>query len=368
MPAYYSVGNRLLTEEMLVDRRSTIVAKVLGDDAARARLPDLTPAWLKKADGPAVLAVGGGEADFKPTGVGRPLAIWIASAYAGNLGGSFFRAPNVLVSSAVKSWVTPGAQPRALNILKAGIGRNQQIGQPSAMEEGTPLVFYSPAAIDRNFALTVEMAFDNVNEDLLKGVGRVFGAAGGLPVFASASPYLLAASALFNIGGALGNRLFDSKAEFSGTEQIQLVLEGGNGFAGYVVLTRTPLEASDLEQNAVQSSGRLMSKDGKPYSGDVPHVVVAMNGRPEPSFEKFSGAAVGAALLEKFYNIRTDGQTDASMMIDALNLYNDFRFRKEAADLDKAIGAATTDDERQAIQRRRDALIKNIKTDLFRPS
>lgn len=176
MPAYYSVGSRLLTEEMFNDRKSSVVTKILSDaDAGRPKLPDLTPPALKtKGPGTAVLG-NNPEVDFVPTAVGKPLAIWITSAHAGHLAGSFWRgARSVLVSSAVRSWVTPDAQPRALNILKSRVEKGQPIGLPAATEQGTPLVFYSPAMVDRRLTLTIEFAFDDVDEELFKGVGEIF--------------------------------------------------------------------------------------------------------------------------------------------------------------------------------------------------
>jgi len=368
MPAYYSVGSRLLTEEMFNDRKSSVVTKILSDaDAGRPKLPDLTPPALKtKGPGTAVLG-NNPEVDFVPTAVGKPLAIWITSAHAGHLAGSFWRgARSVLVSSAVRSWVTPDAQPRALNILKSRVEKGQPIGLPAATEQGTPLVFYSPAMVDRRLTLTIEFAFDDVDEELFKGVGEIFQAAGGLPVFASASPYLLAASSLFKIGGALGNRLFDSSAEFQATEQIQLALDGESGFSGYVLMTNSTLEASELQKSYSWNAGKLFDKDGNPYQGEVPHVVVAVDGRADTSFEKFSASAVGAALMQKFYNVREDGQTDASTLINALKLYNDFKYGNEATHLQKAISMAS-ENEKSALQLRYDAIVKNIQTEIFKP-
>jgi hypothetical protein len=228
-------------------------------------------------------------------------------------------------------------------------------------------VFYSPAAIDRRLTLTIEFAFDDVDEGLFQTLSSIFSAAGGLPVFASASPYLLAASALFKIGGALGNRLFDNRAEFTATEQISLALEDGRGFAGYIVLTRAPLEGTELKTGySVSNEGVLVDKDGKPYTGSVPHAIVALDGRADRSFEKFSASAVTASLLQKFYNVREDGSTDAKLLVDALTLYNDFRYSREAGELKAALGSAQGK-EREDLQTRYNAIVKNIQAEVFKP-
>jgi hypothetical protein len=364
---YYAVGKRLVPHDEWLTHAATRQTLGAEDAAEQAKLPDVTPPALRRLKrAPAVL---GAAEEFQPTGLGKPLAIWITSAHAGELGGgSFWRGHRgVLVSSAIKSWVTPDAQPRALNIIKQRVDQNATIGLPSATEPGSPLVFYSPAAVDRRLLLTVELAFDNVDEGLFKGLGGIFDAAGGLPVFATAQPYLLAASALFKMGGAFANRLFDSRAEFSATENITLALQDGTGFAGYLVMTRTPAERKELQDGfSVSDEGTLVDKNGQPYNGGIPHVVVALDGRAEHSFEKFSAAAVSASLLQKFYNIREDGATDAKLLTDALTLYNDFRYNREAASL-KSDLAAATGKSKEELQLRYDALVKNIKDEAFKP-
>lgn len=263
--------------------------------------------------------------------------------------------------------MTPDAQPRALNIIKQRVDENAPIGLPAATEPGSPLVFYSPAAVDRRLTLTIELAFDDIDEGLFKGLSGIFDAAGGLPVFAAAQPYLLGASVLFKLGGTIANALFDSRAEFSATEQITLALEDGTGFAGYVVMARSPLDRKELQQGfTVSDEGILVDENGDPYSGSVPHVVVALDGRADSSFEKFAPSAVTASMLQKFYNIREDGGTNATVLTDALTLYNDFRYSREASSL-KADLTSATGKAKEDLQLRYDAIVKNIKQEAFKP-
>lgn len=370
MPVYYASGHGLIAEETFLDN-SRSERRLLGDGQDGPRVPDTRapshPDRQSKKPNTPVLSIGE-PAPFVATGIGKPMTISITSAYPGDLvPRSLFGSPSVLVSSAVRSWQTVDAQPRALNILKSEVRRRRAIGMPAAVEQGTPILYYSPAVVDRALIVTVEFSFEDVNADALNGVGGVFSAAAGLPLFLSAAPYLLAAGSLFKLGGALGKRLFDSNAEFQVTESVNLALDGRAGFSGYAVLARSPFESKQLQSYTISDTGMLVDRDGNPYDGEIPHVVLSVDGRADPALEKFSSAALCASLLKRFHNVGENGQTDAKILVDALTLYNDFSYSRQAASLKAEIEATDGADERAQLQRRHDALLKNIKNDEFKP-
>lgn len=69
---------------------------------------------------------------FEPIGIGRPLGVEVLHVYAGDLPSHLFnRTPDVLVTSAARSWATTDAAPRALNRLAEDVGRREVIDFPA---------------------------------------------------------------------------------------------------------------------------------------------------------------------------------------------------------------------------------------------
>ena len=371
MAIYHSLGTALVTREELLEKRQEMEALKAG--ALKEISFSTGSASLEAATVPVhILAEGAVKVEFKPIGLGRPLTVRIGSVYPGNLppkGGLFGKKRGVMISSAVKSWQSFEAQPRALNILKQRVEKNQVIPGPAATEEGTPLVFYSPALTDRSLILTFEMAFDNVDESFFTGIGEVFQSAGGLPIFASAQPYLLAAGVLFNLGGAIGNAIFDSRAEFQGTEELYFKVPGEEITpAGFALISRSPLDEATLKSHFIQETGELVDQtSGAPYHGDIPYVVVSLDGTEDKKLEEFSATAASAGLMKQFYNVREGSSTSSEILVDALKYYNDFRYRKEAQELQERLAEATEENEKKEIQAQLDAVLKNIQTPWFKP-
>lgn len=374
MALYYALGTVLVESDELKEKA---VTRQL-DDLAGGELESLSfrSGSIAAADAPKSLAPSrldteGALIPFVDVGIGLPMTIRIHEAYPGKLPPKgVFGKRGALVSSAVKGWHVFDAKPRALNFLKKTATRGQALELPSAVEHGTTLVFYSAAVPDRALTSTFEMAFDDVDPALFDTVGDIFAAAAGLPIFLSAAPYLLAASSLFKLGGQLGNRLFDSRAEFSATEPINLGLPGDPvARAGFVLVTQSAMDEATLAGLQIPETGKLIVKEtGDPYAGDIPYLVISLDGTPDSTLATFGATAVSAALLERFYNIREGGSGDAAMMIEALTLYNDLRNRTEAEKLkqqlaDMPAGSA----ERVAVQKRFDALVKNIQNPELKP-
>ncbi len=373
MALYYSLGTNLIPAAEILEK-SNDLQRLAEKRIASVELQSASFRRSDVFDRPLNLASEDAGRPFTPIGPGKPLTIYITSIYPGDLpprDGLFGLNRGALVTSAVKSWQSFDAQPRALNILKDKAQKRTPISGPAAVEEGSPLVFYSPAVIDRSLILTFEMAFDNVDEEFFQQVGDVFAGAAGLPVFASASPFLLAASSLIKVGSRLANSLFDSRAEFQATENIALDVAGKPAaLAGHALVTRSELDERALQSHFVQSSGELVDKTtDAPYQGEIPYVVMALDGRADPALDGFRATAASASILQRFYNVRSDGETDADVLIEALKFYNDFRYRTEAQKLHRlSQQPGLSADDKEALEKRIEALLKNIQSELFQLS
>lgn len=371
MAIYHSLGTALVTKEELLERRRELGELKAG--GLKEIVFSTGSASLTAVSAPVhSLAEDAGKVEFEPIGLGKPLTVRIASVYPGILppaGGLFGKKRGVMISSAVKSWQSFEAQPRALNILKQRAKKRETIEGPAATEEGTTLVFYSPALTDRSLILTFEMAFDNVDESFFTGIGQVFQSAGGLPIFASAQPYLLAAGVLFNLGGAIGNAIFDSRAEFQGTEELYFKVAGEEITpSGFALISRSPLDEVTLNSHFIRETGELVDQSSEvPYSGDIPYVVVSLDGTEDKRLEEFTATAASAGLMKQFYNVREGSSTSSEILVDALKYYNDFRYRKEAQELQDRLSAAEDEEKKKEIQAQLDAVLKNIQTPWFKP-
>lgn len=379
MPLYYNVGGTFVPEDELIEKRDQVekfrnkslknITFSTGEVSLDTAPPEQfkIPPTLKKA-----VAAATDLADFQPIGPNLPLTVWIASAYVGNLPpkGVFGGGRGAMVSTAIKSWQTFDRQPRALNMIKKSVKKKNHLSV-LAVEDGTPIVFYSKAVLDRQLTLAAEMAFNDVDESFFKSIGGVFAAAAGLPIFATAAPYLLAAQTLINLGGTIGNRIFDNKAEFQAGTEIYFEQPGKPASkAGYALLTRSAVDAKTLTDYTTSADGRLVRKDdpNAEYDGDTAYMILALDGAEDSRLDEFKATAASAALMQEFYNVREGGETDADILITALKFYNDFHFRKEADKLKDEINALPADSEkRKKLEARLEAIKKNIQSKEFKP-
>jgi hypothetical protein len=382
MPLYYNVGGTFVSEEELVEKRDQVekfqnkslknITFSTGDASHDTAPPEQFKKPVTTKTASVAAAAAANLEEFQPIGPNKPLTIWIASAYVGSLApkGIFGGGRGSMVSTAVKSWQTFDRQPRALNMIKKSVRKKDHLSV-LAVEDGTPIVFYSKAVLDRQLTLAAEMAFDDVDENFFKSIGSVFSAAAGLPIFAAAAPYLLAAQTLVNLGGTIGNRIFDNRAEFQAGTEIYFEQAGKpSSKAGYALLTRSLMDAKTLTDYTVSPDGKLVRKDdaNAAYEGDTAYMILALDGREDSDLDEFKATAASAALMQQFYNVREGGETDADILITALKFYNDFHFRQEADKLKKEIDSLPAgSDKRKKLEERYEAIKKNIQSDQFRP-
>ena len=95
--------------------------------------------------------------------------------------------------------------------------------------------------------------------------------------------------------------------------------------------------------------------------------MLAVDGTPRADLASYGPTALTAALLSQFYGLRAGEQTPIGPLLDALRLYSDMDFRNKADKLGADISTTNDPAEKAALEQMRDALIKNISTDLLRP-
>lgn len=106
----------------------------------------------------------------------------------------------------------------------------------------------------------------------------------------------------------------------------------------------------------------LRDADGKPYAGELPYIVISLDGTAHSEFDGWAAQAASSVLVERFFQQDEMLSSMLGIVNDSLSLYNDMTYRQKAADMlaqaSKAKGA-----EKKALLERYKAYVKNIKND-----
>lgn len=297
---------------------------------------EITELELRAEEAPS-MGVSFGDPDlttpFSGIGINKPLTIEIRHIYTGKYPQGIFGSGNdMLVTSAIKSISTFNAAPRAVNYLRDDIKGGFNLSTASATKQGTPLIYYSPALIEKNTVLTIEIIFDRFPEELVNSIGNAFTVAAGIPIFADKSVPLLAAGAIIKLSSRLAEKLVDGNPSFSVTEPLSFLRPGDDKpEEGFHLLVEDDfdLAAEDCEFNP-ETGNLVYRSNSKPYDGEFPYIVFSLDGTKNEDYEEFSPTAASAALLKSFYHLGEGQQQPVEILIDAVKLYNDFQFRTKA--------------------------------------
>jgi hypothetical protein len=276
----------------------------------------------------------------------------------------------MLVCSAVKDIAVTNAAPRALNYLRPNIRKNTNLVAPPATEQGTPIIAYYPAVTASSLILTTELIFDEFPQEVFDSVGSALGTVAQLPIFLPAAGYLLAASTLIKIVGGLGQALFDGQPVFERTETLDFTIPVGSfAKADFRIFCNSGFDPSGLH---FENGRGLVDANGKPYDGDEPYMVIALDGAERENLREFAPALLSAAQLQKFFNVKNGTQASIEAFVDAMKLLNDSKYRTEADRLKKRIDALKADPNHDAatlakLRESYDAQIANITSEAMKP-
>jgi hypothetical protein len=312
------------------------------------------------------------ETPFEPIEFGKPLTAEIRWVYTGQYPKQSFgqKTKDMIVSSAFKSIATFDEAPRAVNLLERKV-KPKTNAEWKAVGKGTPLAFYTPAVAEPATLATFEFVFDNFPNEILEKLGGAIAEAGAIPVFAPQKLYFLAASFILKLVASGGHSLFDGDIAFSATETIAFARPGQAPTpAGWRILARKQ-DAQIITKLSVGKDGQLFEND-KAYAGDLPYVVISLDGTQVDKYASFTPTAASAALLDKFYGVKDKDQQILNTVVEALKVYSDFRFRTEADRLDKAIKALKPNDpdyakKKAKLEAELEAAKKNIVKDELKP-
>jgi hypothetical protein len=382
---YYAHGDALISSEelqddpSLVQKLSSFYQDLASGDKPSALAFDSGELTTENALTTFDLAPPGAAPqpiEFTPIGLGKPLTVMIREVYTGKFpkGGGFLGGggKDMLVTSAVKSIVAFDAKPRAHNFLQDKVAQRTHLHRPAAGRQGTPFVFHSPALLERSLTMDLTIVFDSFPKEIFDQVGDIFSSAAGIPIFQVHSVFLLAAGMLTKLLGSAGEAIFDGKPVFNNSSGIDIALPGAPPMPpGFALITPENLPQLDkdfLKNQHVNALGQVVDKNDAEYQGDVPYIVVSLDGAQMDELASFAPTAASAAVLSRFFGIKDGQHLPLDTIIDAIKVFNDVKFRKEADRLDEQIKALPPGDpKRAALEEKRKAILGNILEDILKP-
>ena len=341
MPVYHPLGQELVSRDEFL-----------------TRVAEVEPAAFDVTD----VAAGEGVRPFANIEFGKPLNILIRRVYTGKYPEKRLlnsRKP-MLITSAIKDVSTTSAAAQAVNVLKQSVTPRSVFSGPSAREEGTAVVYYSPAVASSLISVSVQVVFDDFNEELVTRASQLFGNLAGVPIFVPASGYLLGASSILKVAADLGNAIFSGHPALDETMELDFSFGGGSiPQPGFWVLS-----SGTLDRNRYQfdpTGGLLDKTTGRAYDGDDPLVVLSVDGSAQPTLTSFTPLLASASLLGRFLRQKQGSEVVMDSLLSAMRLYNDFTFRLKAEDMQKQMASLPASDEfRKKLQQQLEALNASI--------
>lgn len=320
MPVYHAFGQELVSRNEFLTRAAEIEQSVSFDIGT--------------------VASGDAVRPFANIDFGKPLNILIRRVYTGRFPEKkmFSARKPMLITSAIKDISTTSAAAQAINVLKQSVTPKSVFSGPSAREEGTSLLYYSPAVASSLITLSIQMVFDDFDDELFERASQLFTNLSGIPIFVPAAGYLLGAASILKIASNVGSALFEGHAALD--ESIELDFSFGGGSIpqpGYWVLSSDPLDLRKFQFDP--TSGLVDKSSGKAYDGDDPVVVLSIDGSTQPSLTNFAPLMASASLLGRFVSQKQGSEVMMDTVLSAMKLYNDFTYRKKAEDLQQQIAA-----------------------------
>lgn len=311
----------------------------------------------------------------EPIGIGRPLSIRLGRMYPGPVG-----CKDMLVASSVRNPSLYAASPWAMHYLFHNVQAERPL-LPSPSQDGSDVVFYSPAILDDALDIEVRFARDNFDPSKYE---KVIGAAGkALPAFlvgalgvagaAAAAPVIYLAERAAKLVLNAVDRLVDQDNDWVSTWRLSIARGGfSQSRAGWYVLldneTDAQLVAEELGELAGGASAEYVVRpsDGMLMYADSPNTIVAgipwvtvfVDGKAEAPLKDWTRTAVSAAVATRFLNDSGDPTDD---FVEALTVFSDMRLVGDVIQVDRELEDTTLDQAaRAALEQRRLGLLRNI--------
>jgi hypothetical protein len=311
---------------------------------------------------------------YQGIGLGKPLTITIERIYVGDYPDALpwvpgFNLGDILVTSAHKAFQSFEAAPRAVHLLEPRAALRSSL-KAKAVGQGSQLVFYSPAVADFSILFSVELSADrDFDKELGAAFAKAVTAAGALPVFASAAPFLIAAGTAIPIAFKAANLLARPNVFYQEHVELNFARPGvALAQPGALVLYPGGDDRPFVDTYSLGDDFHLRHvESGDRYAGQLPYVVISLDGTERPDLKTWSAHAASASLVERFYEPDELMTRALDIVTAGMTLYNDMEYRQKAA-AELAQAKASTGEERKQHQVMYAAYRKNIQSEAIRTS
>ena len=327
MPAYRPLGQEILAPNEFISRSKDEGA--VAKDALAEESFDINP-----------VASTGPVREFKPIDFGKPFNVVLRRIYTGKFPEKrlFSNRKPMLVTSSIKDITTTSAATRALNLLKQGVVPQSSFNWPDAAEEGTNLMYYSPAMASPFVTISLTMIFEDFEQELFDRASKLFASLAGVPIFMPAIGYLLGASTVLKLAGNVGNQIFNGHPALNENLQLDFSFGGGATSApGFWIFSSGTLEANKYQFDPTR--GLIKQSNSSPYDGPDPVIVVSVDGTPVDGVANFTPLLASASLLGRFFNQQDGSEVAMDTVLQAAKLLNDLTYRKKAEEAKSKLDA-----------------------------
>jgi hypothetical protein len=374
---FYAYGGALIDEDEIQAKTEAghfaRFSQRRSDDAGNAVIDFSTGRMTANDVRGAMVSPAAATTPFEPIGLCRPLTIEIRHVYTGRYPRTHLlnRSSDMIVTSAIKSSPVLQEAATAMNFLRRDVRPNSGFSTPHADEMGTPVVFYSPSLTQRNSRLTIQFGFDEFPVDDFDQVADALSTASGIPLFASAALHLQNASLITRLLGRLGERFFDGRPEFKSTQSITFSRPGSTiPVANFALMMQDDEAERRILKTHVIRNGILVHSDtDQPYDGEIPYVVISLDGRRNDELNHFVSTSAASLMLDGVMADPNRQPSHISELEDAVRIYHDYRLRRRADHLLRELAEETPGtSEYDRIASEHAALLANITTPVLQPT
>jgi hypothetical protein len=305
---------------------------------------------------------------FKPIGIGKPLIVRIHTLYPGIIEKGLLTGgeKSILVTTRIKDDITSDVPQRSLNHVFKDVKSGKAL-YATAATQGTELVYYTRAFVDKKLKFNIDIKLDKFNEKMLKDIGGLLSKAAGLPVFAMHAPFVLIGGKLLSLSGDFLNKILNKDSlltyDFDIYDDIGGLPDSQSGW--YIGANKEEMSYFKGCDITVDEGGNTyLAKDGKEYNGEYPYILCSIDGLKVKRYEGFKLAHASSSLLEQFYGKQED-EKNFKVIEDMISLYNDYEYVKKIRDTEKSMDN-NSDEEKEKSQTLIEAYKANIENEDLR--
>ena len=299
---------------------------------------------------------------FETIDFAKPMSVILRRIYTGRYPEKhlFSSRKPMLVTSAVKDMTTTAGVARALNMLKKDVESNSEFSGPSASEDGTAIVYYTPAVASPLITVSLTLIFEDFDADLFMRASKLFVDLGRVPIFMPAAGYLLGASTLVKLGTNVASQILNGRPVLE--ENIQFDFSFGGGAIpkpGFWILSSGIL---DVKKYVFDATKGLVDKSSSgPYDGPEPVIVLTVDGAAAHDLHNFMPLLASASILGRFFNQKDGSEVGMETVLEAVKLYNDLSFRQKADEIKSRLAGLPADSpDRKKLEEAMKAFNENI--------